>query len=453
MSQLIMGEKVTNKKFVSAGIALAFADFKKDHPSVVFSLKESNIKGYSGSLSAACVLLATTYLNHIVENFKRRILYYLPIKLSMIYQDMAKGLLYKLAEDYCWEIITNGNPEWPTKTFDIVSICKTAEVTTLFDELREKLPLPPTVAILASAPSKFFGYLSLEEVIDGENKFTCFIQSDGFGVCFGFAQKAKEVQETPLELEYFRDEEVQRYFQPCVVDPGCKQVFTSIIHHEEGKQEVRRCSSKERSCYTGSLRRADHVEKLKASNGIKIIETNFPSPRTVNNGKRDTYVSYALKYAPELFTFYNERSSALRFHNYQGRQRSNAEMANILLNGDKEAKKLVLDGRLVITLPPLLYNSILTNHDSSNITYNKHEPKKKKFKVQFRFSDKVPLVVFGDGMRNKDTVKFKGLTSGVTGVLTNELRKIRRLYKSSFIDINEFRTSKVSSVQNVMNTA
>lgn len=73
MSQLIIGEKVTNKKFVSAGIALAFADFKKDHPSIVFSLKESNIKGYSDSLSAACVLLATTYLNHIVENFKRRI--------------------------------------------------------------------------------------------------------------------------------------------------------------------------------------------------------------------------------------------------------------------------------------------------------------------------------------------------------------------------------------------
>lgn len=85
MSQLIMGEKVTNKKYVSAGIALAFADFKKDHPSIVFSLKDSNIKGYSDSLSAACVVLATTYLNHIVENFKRRVLYYLSLKLSMIY--------------------------------------------------------------------------------------------------------------------------------------------------------------------------------------------------------------------------------------------------------------------------------------------------------------------------------------------------------------------------------
>ncbi|GAA5805714.1 hypothetical protein HPULCUR_011238 [Helicostylum pulchrum] len=155
-----MGEKVTNKKYVSAGIALAFADFKKDHPSIVFSLKDSNIKGYSDSLSAACVVLATTYLNHIVENFKRRVLYYLSLKLSMIYPDMAKGLLYKLAEDYCWEIITNGNPEWPIKQFDLVSICKTAEVSTLCDELREKLPLPPTIGILASAPSKFVPTLS-----------------------------------------------------------------------------------------------------------------------------------------------------------------------------------------------------------------------------------------------------------------------------------------------------
>ncbi|GAA5797947.1 hypothetical protein HPULCUR_003345 [Helicostylum pulchrum] len=273
-----MSEKVTNKKYVSADIALAFADFKKDHPSIVFSLKDSNIKGYSDSLSAACVVLATTYLNHIVENFKRR--------------DMAKELLYKLAEDYCWEIITNGNPEWPIKQFVLVSICKTAEVSTLCDELREKLPLPPTIGVLASAPSKFvstfsfiiaeieklaascndpkkvprsfplmptsslhwrygnvnafysifdfqkFGYRSVEEVIAGENKFTCFILSDGFGICFGFSRKARDVQEVSLELEDFRDEEVRRYFQPCAVDPDRKQVFTSIIHHEEGQQEV-----------------------------------------------------------------------------------------------------------------------------------------------------------------------------------------------------------------------
>lgn len=357
---------------------------------------------------------------------------------------MAKELLYKLAEDYCWEIITNGNPEWPIKQFDLVSICKTAEVSTLCDELREKLPLPPTIGILASAPSKFvptlsfiiaeieklaascndpkkmprsfplmpkpslhwryvhinaktlssltktksdgtyqgnvnafysifdfqkFGYRSVEEVIAGENKFTCFILSDGFGICFGFARKAKDVQEVSLELEDFRDEEVRRYFQPCAVDPGRKQVFTSIIHHEEGQQEVRRCSSKERTCYTGSKRRANHIDKLKARNGIKSIETDFPSPKTVNNEKWNTYVAYALKYAPELFSFYNERSAAFRFHDYQGRQRANAEMANILLNGGKkynktkrkktkknrrqrkkkaEAKKLLLDGRLVI---------------------------------------------------------------------------------------------------------
>ncbi|KAI8082032.1 hypothetical protein BDF21DRAFT_451476 [Thamnidium elegans] len=48
-------------------------------------VKRSNIKGYSGSLSTACVVLATTYLNHIVENFKGRVLHYLSLELSMIY--------------------------------------------------------------------------------------------------------------------------------------------------------------------------------------------------------------------------------------------------------------------------------------------------------------------------------------------------------------------------------
>jgi hypothetical protein len=44
-------------------------------------------------------------------------------------------------------------------------------------------------------------------------------------------------------------------------------------------------------------------------------------------------------------------------------------------------------------------------------------------KVKFKFSEKVPLIVLGDGMKNKDTVKLKGLTSGVTGILRRELQK------------------------------
>ncbi|CEG76063.1 hypothetical protein RMATCC62417_11006 [Rhizopus microsporus] len=72
--QLIMGQNITKKSYISNGVALGFEDFKAEHLSTVFSLKDNPIKGYGDALSAACVVLATAYLNHIVENFQRRVL-------------------------------------------------------------------------------------------------------------------------------------------------------------------------------------------------------------------------------------------------------------------------------------------------------------------------------------------------------------------------------------------
>ncbi|ORE03001.1 hypothetical protein BCV72DRAFT_182758, partial [Rhizopus microsporus var. microsporus] len=77
ITQLIMGQKITNKAYISNNVALGFEDFKAEHPSIVFSLKDNPIKGYSDALFAAYVVLATAYLNHIVENSQRRVLYYL----------------------------------------------------------------------------------------------------------------------------------------------------------------------------------------------------------------------------------------------------------------------------------------------------------------------------------------------------------------------------------------
>jgi hypothetical protein len=83
--QLIMGQKITDKSYISNSVAPGFEDFKAEHPSIVFSLKGSPIKGYSDALSAACIVLATAYLNYIVENFQRRVLYYLTVRLAIIY--------------------------------------------------------------------------------------------------------------------------------------------------------------------------------------------------------------------------------------------------------------------------------------------------------------------------------------------------------------------------------
>ncbi|KAG2194486.1 hypothetical protein INT46_009391, partial [Mucor plumbeus] len=67
-------------------------------------------------------------------------------------------------------------------------------------------------------------------------------------------------------------------------------------------------------------------------------------------------------------------------------------------------------------------------------------------KSTFKNSDAVPLIVFGDGMKNKDTVAIKGHTSGATGALQRELQLRSKTFGSMVVDINEFRTSKVSVV-------
>jgi hypothetical protein len=53
------------------------------------------------------------------------------------------------------------------------------------------------------------------------------------------------------------------------------------------------------------------------------------------------------------------------------------------------------------------------------------------------------LIAFGDGMQNKDTVKIKGLQSGVTGLLRKKLIQRGRQFKNVLVDINEYLTSQV----------
>jgi hypothetical protein len=82
-----MGSKVTNKKYVSNAIVLKFDEFKQKHPSIIYQGETgTSTKGYSEPLSAACVNVSTCYLNHIVENFYGRLIYYLYLKLKVIYE-------------------------------------------------------------------------------------------------------------------------------------------------------------------------------------------------------------------------------------------------------------------------------------------------------------------------------------------------------------------------------
>ncbi|GAA5816846.1 hypothetical protein MFLAVUS_010380 [Mucor flavus] len=85
-----------------------------------------------------------------------------------------------------------------------------------------------------------------------------------------------------FELEDFSSDEVEEHFIPCAVDSERRQVFTASIAHSPEDIEVRRCSRKERACYTGADRRAAYVELLKIRQNVKVIEANLPTAKTVN---------------------------------------------------------------------------------------------------------------------------------------------------------------------------
>jgi hypothetical protein len=189
----------------------------------------------------------------------------------------------------------------------------------------------------------FIIYSSVEELIEGRQDmmFDCLIHTDGFGVSFIFARKKREGldKETVLGLEDFDQNEVEKYFLPCTVDPGRKSVFTATVGQNSSEHEIRSCTSAKRACYTGSKRRQHFVDNLKSRKGIKEIETQIPSPKTVKPDDLNNYIKYMLTHIDVLFDFYNERSAPFNFHNYQGRQRANDELANMLIDGRKKYNK------------------------------------------------------------------------------------------------------------------
>ncbi|KAI8062967.1 hypothetical protein BDF21DRAFT_428408 [Thamnidium elegans] len=56
---------------------------------------------------------------------------------------------------------------------------------------------------------------------------------------------------------------------------------------------------------------------------------------------------------------------------------------------------------------------------------------------------KMPLVIFGDGLKGSSHVKYKGRRVGVSDVIYKNLKRRQNLGEVLLLDINEFRTSSV----------
>lgn len=72
-----MGQRVINNKFLSNKIVFLYVEFREIYSSILYAMKDHRFSAYNDALSAACVTVAATYLNHVVKNFICIIMYFM----------------------------------------------------------------------------------------------------------------------------------------------------------------------------------------------------------------------------------------------------------------------------------------------------------------------------------------------------------------------------------------
>ncbi|RCH85462.1 hypothetical protein CU098_009488, partial [Rhizopus stolonifer] len=65
--------------------------------------------------------------------------------------------------------------------------------------------------------------------------------------------------------------------------------------------------------------------------------------------------------------------------------------------------------------------------------------------------EKMPLIIFGNGMKGKSHVRFRGKRVGVSEIIYRHLKRREKLGELSVLDIDEFRTSSVCDTCHQMN--
>ncbi|KAG2233188.1 hypothetical protein INT48_005026 [Thamnidium elegans] len=148
------------------------------------------------------------------------------------------------------------------------------------------------------------------------------VKTDRYTCQFTFVRRRKENPMInagmKLELQDFTQEEIDLYFRPCTIDPGKSQVFTSY----HGNGQIRRTSTKEYYSFGGTLSRMGSQDRIKIRTGIKTVENNIPSPKTINMTKYQDHVVYLLLIMSILLEFYGFDTCENRWLETKSKERS-----------------------------------------------------------------------------------------------------------------------------------
>jgi len=286
---------------------------------------------------------------------------------------------------------------------------------------REKAPREVDKLFWSAFDITRIGVRSLERMYTKKRRFWNVVKSDGTAIdfLFGRPKRTTPVAErtvTDIGLDLTKD-------RVWGVDPGITDAFVAVDGNGDESYEIRRTSTKEFYHISG-WNRARMVEqkwRREADPELQTILKHMPSPKTANLSLFDNYIRYVLRGYGKLVQFYDERWRNLRFQRYIGRQKALTEVCRRFTTGGKK------------------YGS------DPSISNNASDPtKKKKWKplAQHEEPEKRTVVAFGDGMFSPT---MKGKRAGVSRVLFRALRHHDRLGHLTLVKVPEFRSSKVCS--------
>ncbi|GAA5799348.1 hypothetical protein HPULCUR_004762 [Helicostylum pulchrum] len=168
---------------------------------------------------------------------------------------------------------------------------------------------------------------------NGKQMFTNMVRTDGYGIDFILAgPKNPDANLPDLDLNDFTPRELNENFCLWGADPGQTNIFTASDGHGNDSHQVQKYSTAE--YYTRAGFKKSNKTILNLKNGdeqLSEAERNIATFKTANMEVFLLYIHSVLNNIDVLVRFYDDRFTSLRFLNYIGRQRADAEMVNIFV--------------------------------------------------------------------------------------------------------------------------
>jgi hypothetical protein len=210
-------------------------------------------------------------------------------------------------------------------------------------------------------------------------------------------------------------------------------------------------STKEFYSFGGTIQRQQALERKKIAIGIKLIESNIPTVKATSISKYDEHLRY-FRNLDRLFAFYNFETCRSRWLNYLGKIKAREEAVNILINGGKKYSKKKRKYKKTKKNKAKRKKARMNRrrHNTPSPTNTRlYNPRADSYRIDVfeqGHTTKMPMVMFGDGMKNKDHVHFRRHKHGVVDIIYQNLKRREKLGELILLDINEFRTSVVSVI-------